>query len=237
MYLYALVHHSAIEIIKALLPMGIATEVILCEAGALGAIVEPGFPVEACAVSEQALIEAIVIHDRVLLAAFSATTVLPLRFGTEFRSETALLDHLHHNQATYLATLQALHGKAEVSLKLFPPQPDLAPISKDLKGREYFLAKKEQSQQQQLLQHSLDFDRHQLQQYLQNHNIQIFNKSVDHYLLLCDRKMDLNPILTGWQNQNQKINRSHEWNWELSEMLPPYHFANEILSSIQPQDD
>jgi hypothetical protein len=223
MYLYGLVHRSAIEHLKSLSIAGIAHELVWIESGELGAIVEPGFPVQACAVSEQALIDAIVIHDRVLLSAFAVTTVLPLRFGTEFASDDALLEHLKTQQSAYLKAIKALESQAEVSLKLFAQQAEPEPIPTTLKGRDYFLAKKEQSQQQQLFQQSFDRDRQSLIEEFQFHNIQIFTKSVDHYLLLCDRTCDLALYLKCWQSQNQ-------WTWKLSELLPPYHFATEILS-------
>jgi hypothetical protein len=223
MYLYGLVHRSAIETLKSLSITGIAHELVWIESGELGAIVEPGFPVQACAASEQALIDAIVVHDRVLLSTFSVTTVLPLRFGTEFASDDALREHLKAQQSAYLTALKVLDAKAEVSLKLFAEQAEPEPISTALKGRDYFLAKKEQAQQQQLFQQSFDRDRQSLIETFQSQNIQVFTKSVDHYLLLCDRDCDLEIYLQNWQYQNK-------WTWKLSEGLPLYHFAAEMLS-------
>ncbi len=229
MYLYGLVHRSAIEDLKRLPIAGIANDLVWIESGDLAAIVEPGFPVQACAVSEQALIDAIVIHDRVLLSAFAVTTVLPLRFGTEFANDSALLNHLQTQQSTYLKALNLLESKAEVSLKLFAEQAELPPIPANLKGRDYFMAKKEQAQQQQLMQQSFDLDRNALMTILQDQNIQVFTKSTDHYLLLCDRDCNLQLHLNSWQSQNQSQN---QWNWQLSELLPPYHFAAEMLTLI-----
>jgi hypothetical protein len=231
MYLYGLVHRSAIESLKSLSIAGIAHELVWIESGELGAIVEPGFPVQACAASEQALIDAIVVHDRVLLSTFAVTTVLPLRFGTEFASDDALLEHLKTQQNAYLTALKVLDSKAEVSLKLFAQQAEPEPISTSLKGRDYFLAKKEQAQQQQLFQQSFDRDRQSLIEALQSQNIQVFTKSVDHYLLLCDRDCGLEDILKIWQFQMHEGDRDqNQWTWTLSERLPPYHFAAEILS-------
>ncbi len=231
MYLYGLAHRSAIEDLKLLSIAGIANELAWIESGDLVAIVEPGFPVQACASSEQALIDAIVVHDRVLLSAFAVTTVLPLRFGTEFASEMALLAHLQTQQGDYLKALNLLESKAEVSLKLMAEQAELPPISANLKGRDYFLAKKEQAQQQQVMQQSFDHDRQSLIEEFQFHNIQIFTKSVDHYLLLCDREFDLECILKIWQFQMHECDRAqNQWTWKLSEMLPPYHFAAEALN-------
>ena len=87
MYLYGLVHRSAIEVLAINQINGIAGDLSWRESGELAAIVESGFPAQACANSEAALIEAIVSHDRVLLSVFASQTILPLRFGTEFASE------------------------------------------------------------------------------------------------------------------------------------------------------
>jgi Gas vesicle synthesis protein GvpL/GvpF len=218
MYLYGLVHRSAIESLKTLALFGIATEVSWREVGELGAIVESGFPVQVCASSEKALIDAIVIHDRVLLSAFAVGTVLPLRFGTEFVSEQALLEHLEQHQSKYLTILQKLEGKAEVSLKLFAEQAEPEPMPANLKGRDYFLAKKEQAQQQQLIQTRLDGDRQTLIQDLQSQNIQVFTKVTDHYLLLCDRSFDLTSMIMNWKT-------ALKWTWKISDSIPPYHFV------------
>lgn len=223
MYLYGLVHRSAIDRLQSLSVAGIANELVWIESGELAAIAEPGFPVQACAVSEQALIDAIVVHDRVLLSAFALTTVLPLRFGTEFASDSALLSHLQTQQSIYLKALNVLESKAEVSLKLLAEQAEPQPLSPNLKGRDYFLAKKEQAQQQQIQQQNFDRDRQRLIEEFQVNHIQVFTKSVDHYLLLCDRDCDLEVYLNSWQ-------RSNLWTWKLSEMLPPYHFAVEAMA-------
>ena len=67
MYLYGLVHRSAIEMLTISEINGIGSDLSWRESGELGAIVEDGFPAQACANSEAALIEAIVSHDRILL--------------------------------------------------------------------------------------------------------------------------------------------------------------------------
>jgi hypothetical protein len=187
--------------------------------------------VQACAASEQALIDAIVVHDRILLSVFSVATVLPLRFGTEFASEPALLNHLEQQQSAYLNTLIALQRKAEVSLKLSAELSEPEPIAANLKGRDYFQAKKEQSRLQQTQQTRLDNDRQSLVEALQDQDIQVFTKSVDHYLLLCDRGFAIKDVLTIWQlqMQMQECDRN-QWTWKISEMLPAYHFAAEVLA-------
>ena len=241
MYLYGLVHRSAIEMLAIDKINGIAGELGWRESDELAAIVEPGFPAQACANSEAALIEAIVSHDRVLLSVFAIQTILPLRFGTEFTSESALIQHLETNQVAYLNAIDTLKNKAEISLKLSATQAELEPISAQLKGREYFLAKKEQSQHQQLIEQYLDHDRALLLQQLSDRGIEVFEKAVDHYLLLCDRNFDLESILSNWQaemDETDRINQStnkpkNQWIWKSSEELPPYHFSSERLNLMK----
>lgn len=234
MYLYGLVHRSAIEMLAINQINGIACDLGWRESGELAAIVENGFPAQACANSEAALIEAIVRHDRVLLSVFASQTILPLRFGTEFASEQALIQHLQKNQIAYLKAINALKNKAEISLKLSATQSEMPPIPAELKGREYFLAKKEQSQQQQFIEQYLDRDRTLLLQQLSDRGIQVFEKTVDHYLLLCDRNFDLKSILERWQVEMEEYDRTNqpknEWIWKISEELPPYHFSGQLLN-------
>ncbi len=241
MYLYGLVHRSAIEMLTIDKITGIASELSWRESGELAAIVEPGFPAQACANSEAALIEAIVNHDRVLLSVFATQTILPLRFGTEFTSELALIQHLETNQVAYLNAIDTLNNKAEISLKLSATQSEREPISAQLKGREYFLAKKEQSQHQQLVDQYLDHDRALLLQKLSDRGIEVFEKSMDHYLLLCDRNFDLESILSNWQIEMEEANHpdqsknkpKNQWIWKISEDLPPYHFSSERLNLMK----
>lgn len=234
MYLYGLVHRSAIEMLAINQIKGITGDLSWRESGELAAIVESGFPAQACANSEAALIEAIVSHDRVLLWVFANQTILPLRFGTEFASEQALIQHLDKNQIAYLNAIEALKNKAEISLKLSATQSEMPPIPAELKGREYFLAKKEQSQHQQFIEQYLDRDRALLLQQLSDRGIQVFEKAVDHYLLLCDRNFDLKSILEYWQVAMDEYDRTNQpknqWIWKSSEELPPYHFAGELLN-------
>jgi len=240
MYLYGLVHRSAIEMLAISEINGIAGDLSWRESGELAAIVEEGFPAQACANSEAALIEAIVSHDRILLSVFAIQTILPLRFGTEFASEQALIQHLEKNQIGYLRAIDALKNKAEISLKLSATQSAPEPIPSELKGREYFLAKKEQSQQQQFIEQYLDRDRALLLQQLSDRGIQMFEKTVDHYLLLCDRNFDLESSLEHWQAEMGECDRTNQsksqsknqWIWKISEELPPYHFSGKLLNLV-----
>jgi hypothetical protein len=57
-------------------------------------------------------------HSSVLGAAAKLTTVLPLRFGTTFRSEAALVQLLAARAPELLGALQRLEGKAEMVLRV-----------------------------------------------------------------------------------------------------------------------
>ena len=156
MYCYGLVRTREIEPIETM-PDGI--EGLLCWVicGEIAALVERNFGMVAGAFSEAELLTAIVGHDRVLRSVFQTMTVLPLRFGTEFTTEVALQEHFKQNLSDYLRKLTALENKAEISLTLTAIAPAEVLIPAHLTGRDYFLARKEQSQQQ--LQWQADCDR------------------------------------------------------------------------------
>ncbi|NJO10312.1 MAG: gas vesicle protein [Leptolyngbyaceae cyanobacterium SL_1_1] len=130
------------------LPAGIAGALAVIDNGTLSALVEPDTFYEAIAADDTQLMAAVVIHDRVLCQVFESIALLPLRFGTRFASQAALLAHLETYGDRYLQQLQALEGKAEYLLKLMPAAIDLPEITPGLKGRDYFLAKKQRLQTQ-----------------------------------------------------------------------------------------
>jgi Gas vesicle synthesis protein GvpL/GvpF len=114
----------------------------------LVAIVEPGLSFEALEANDQLLIRAALTHDRVICDLFRQITVLPLRFGTRFISEEGLRTHLEQNADQYLARLERLVGKAEYTLKFIPQPLSSSPELEETnqKGKQYFLAKKQQYQ-------------------------------------------------------------------------------------------
>jgi len=57
-------------------------------------------------------------HSAVLATALKRTTVLPLRFGTSFRSESGVVQLLAARAPEILAALERLDGKAEMGLRI-----------------------------------------------------------------------------------------------------------------------
>jgi Gas vesicle synthesis protein GvpL/GvpF len=128
------------------MPEGMVEPIIAIGNERLVAIVEPGLSFETLEANDQLLIRAALTHDRVICDLFRQITVLPLRFGTRFISEEGLRTHLEQNAEQYVARLERLIGKAEYTLKFLPQSASPEPAETDQKGKQYFLAKKQQYQ-------------------------------------------------------------------------------------------
>lgn len=205
---------------------GIISEVQIIRTPELSALVEPEFDVEAIQHDDNQLVQAVLTHDRVICDLFWQTTILPLRFGTQFISEEKLLHHLIANQDQYLAKLDQLEGKAEYRLQLAPIEPsEPEDRDRDLKGRAYFLAKKQryqdqqdqQTQQQQELETVLSAIAQDYPDYIRREPSQ----GIEKLYLLVDRQLEmaLYQQLYDWQAQ------CPSWELDLGEALPPYHFV------------
>ncbi|MGI0487160.1 GvpL/GvpF family gas vesicle protein [Pantanalinema rosaneae CENA516] len=227
MYLYALLPAPASELH---LPEGLITQVQRLDAGKMVAVVEPEIALEPLEQDDRQLLQAILTHDRVVRELFAQTTVLPFRFGTCFTSSTNLLEHLTAMATDYLTTLQQLEGKAELTLKLTRLEPPTLEVSPDLKGKDYFLAKKQQYQQQQAFQQQQMQELEQITtaigqvaaniSFQPNHTA---NESL--YILLARPAIaELQQSVSQWQQQYPL------WQFSLSEALPPYHFVEQFLS-------
>lgn len=206
------------------LPQGIAAPTILVQAGALGAIAETDLDIATLKDNDQQLMTAILTHDRVLCDVFAQTTLLPLRFGTQFAGNEALHQHLQHHQQTYCDRLQTLRGQAEYLIKLTPRPLDVPPPEDNVKGREYFLAKKRRLQAQ------ADAQAAQRQQ---------FETLLSHLEQSCPALIHDAPqaeqerlhLLAG--RDGQQLDRTlttgqalaPDWEIQRSEPLPPYHFT------------
>jgi hypothetical protein len=80
-------------------------------------------------------------HQRVVSQIAEATTVLPARFGTVFRNEESLREHIRQEKEKLAATLQRIEGTEEWGVKLFlNPSPPASPIEVS-SGRDYLRAK------------------------------------------------------------------------------------------------
>jgi hypothetical protein len=70
----------------------------------------------------------IVEHGQVIAKAFEGRTVLPMRFGTFFRSEQQIIDLVRENRQSLLEAFCRLRGKAEMRLKLLLGFEPAAPL-------------------------------------------------------------------------------------------------------------
>ncbi|HEY9642089.1 MAG TPA: GvpL/GvpF family gas vesicle protein [Coleofasciculaceae cyanobacterium] len=222
MYIYAFLPNPT----RALeLPPGISGSVQLIPGKDLAALVEPDLDFAALQASDEQLLQAILAHDRVTRELFQQTTLLPLKFGTRFVSQQGLLEHLAVHQSEYTAKLAQLQGKAEYLLKLIGipySEPTIAP---DLKGKDYFFAKKQSYQAQMEWQQQQQAELQQLEDELAKHYSDWVRgepgNGIERFYILGDRIQErlLYEHLAVWQSQ-----LTH---WELSvgEMLPPYHFV------------
>ncbi|KAM3092238.1 GvpL/GvpF family gas vesicle protein [Phormidesmis sp. 146-12] len=222
MYTYAFFKTPALSL--NVLP-GIEGEVQVVNRGELSALIEPDLDLEAVQRDDNQLVQAVLTHDRMICELFWQTTILPLRFGTFFVSLDSLLDHLESNQATYLAKLSQLEGKAEYRLKITPLESPEDPLPPDLKGKQYFLAKKEQYATQQALKNQqmseLQILMSAIAQFYPDRILTEAKAGVEKLYLLADRQQEatLYDRLQTWQNEC-----SH-WELMLGEALPPYHFV------------
>lgn len=206
-------------------PLGFQAEVTLVEVGPIAAVVEPDLDVAAMQADDQQLLTAVLSHDRVICELFQSQSILPMRFGTQLASATKLRQHLTAKGATYTQKLTYLAERAEYQLKLVPQPVPLPPLAEGLKGREYFLAKKQrlqqQSQQQQQQQQDLARLLAQIDTaYPQRVQCPPGEDEQKIYLLLAtDEAAQLQQYTADW------LARSPGWQLSWSEALPPYHFV------------
>ncbi|MEE3717533.1 GvpL/GvpF family gas vesicle protein [Tumidithrix elongata RA019] len=206
--------------------LGIEGKPIACiQAGELVIALDPNLNVEALKeTTEEILLQAVLQHDRVICELYSQHNLLPLRFGTAFVSEAALREYLIVNQQELSDRLRGLEGYAEYLLKgkANLPKPEM---NGNLKGRDYLLAKREQYLQQQQVQVQLQSEVQELYGFMQQTSrvapklIQEAEEAKAHLLLTPLQAEQLSQFLQTWQ-----LLHSH-WQFEMSDALPPYHFA------------
>lgn len=205
------------------LPQGYQGQVLLINTQSLAAIVEPGVPAETFNNDDQKLIDMAICHDRVICEVFLQITVLPLRFGTCFASEKMLVNHLESQGKEYKEKLSKIQGKEEITLKITPITiPESAPIKG--KGKDYFLAKKQQYQNQQEFNTNQWQEKQKLLEIIQAENhwdivIQEQEQSTKiHFLINTENRSDILEQFLYWQESCPR------WDLTLGESLPPYHF-------------
>lgn len=202
------------------LPAGVSGALELVTQGAIAAVVEPDLLLEPLQQDDAQLLQAVLVHDRVIQSLFRQTTVLPLRF-TSFPTLNELVADLDTHQEAYSMALARLTGKVEYSIRLIPVDRAEATIAPNLKGKDYFLAKKRQHQEQQQ-QRDLqlqEFDRIAGAIALR-HPTQVNAETQQLYVLVNQEDPDkLQREVTLLQE------RCKLWQCTIGEPLPPFHFV------------
>ncbi|MDX2241280.1 MAG: GvpL/GvpF family gas vesicle protein [Leptolyngbyaceae cyanobacterium bins.302] len=216
MHVYAILHRSA----ALTLPEGVLSPLQSVVEGQLAAVVEPDLALVELQQDDAGLLQAVLAHDRVIRELFAQTTVLPLRFNT-FPALNELIADLQTNQKTYLNQLAQLDGQAEFTLKLSPVEISEGSIAPNLKGKEYFLAKKQHYQEQQ----------RQEELRVQEFNL-IVQAIVQQYLAVAQPDSNQICILAqkqqydGLQRQITDLQEQmNYWELHLGDALPPFHFV------------
>lgn len=217
MHAYALIHQP---IDATAMPKGVMGSLQLWGQDGLFAVVEPKLQIDDVQKDNETLLNAVLTHDRVICELFQKTTVLPLRFNS-FLPPEALLTDLTVNRQHYLSCLDQLDGKAEYTVKLIPIPFKEEPISGEMKGKEYFLAKKQLNLAAQQWQEQQIFQLEQItQSFAEQYPIHV-NLEMHQIYLLGDR-CNLNKV-TNILTQVQNANKC--WQLSISEPLPPFHFV------------
>jgi len=208
------------------LPQGAASQVLLIDGTELSAVVELGISLELFRGDDEQLINMALSHDRVICEIFHQITVVPLRFGTYFNSQTSLLNHIEYHSQEYQEHLKKINGKNEYSLKLIPRKLEKpVQLSEAVrKGRDYFLAKKTHYENQTIFNLAQANEKYSLidlitQIYQSSAIVQHQEEEVRIYLLvsLKDEPFLLKQFLD-WQKACPR------WNLSLQGGFPPYHF-------------
>ena len=221
-YLYALCPSSTVA---ENLPEGIGTAPVeVLTVGLLGAVIERDVDIVQIQADDTQLMAAVLAHDRILGHLFIHHPLLPLRFGTQFNDIDSVITFLEAQGDTYQQKLSHLQGRAEYLVKLMPQPLELPEIASDLKGREYFLAKK-----QRLQDHTVAINQQvdELQNFLADLATQdipiVRSASQDNeerlHVLLSRDTNAAQQLVKAWQEQLTT------WQVVCSEPLPPYHFA------------
>lgn len=220
LYSYAFLQTPSFPLI---LPQGVASQVVLIKGTNLSAIVEPGISLESFQDNDEKIIEMALCHDRVICELFQQITVLPVQFGICFNSQKNLLIHLESNTEKYRQQLQTIHGKTEFTLKLIPViLEEVAPVT--ARGKDYFLAKKQQYQ------HQRDFSIAQAQE--KQDLIDLITTSNNYPVVVKEKDQEVTiHIMVNIEDKNLFLEQvlscqkaCPRWNLSLGDALPPYHF-------------
>jgi hypothetical protein len=228
MYVYAFLQNPPSDL--TFLP-GIQGELQIIQTEKLAAVGEPNFiSLEAIEKDEQRLMQAVLIHDRILCDLFDKITILPLRFGTIFRSPADVLTHLNQRQSEYLQKLQQLEGKAEYLLKVEPLDPPMPSTDPEARGKSYLLAKKKRYQIAQDFQAQQSQEWENLKQAIAcrglvskpSHIIMGETQANIHRIYLLIPQEDISLL---WETLEIWQETYPTWQLNIGEPVPPYHFV------------
>lgn len=222
LYTYAFLKTSNISLT---LPTGNIGQLFLIHGAGISAVVEQGISLESVQNNDEEVIKMVLAHDRVIRELFEQTTVLPLRFGTSFTSQAALLQHIEVNGKEYREKLESIQHKTEYTIRLVPQnfrEPARATVGG---GRDYFLAKKQYFEQQKTFLVSQTDEKSSLinlitEIYQSSAIVQNKGEEIRIYILVNDQdKASFLKQFSNWQAA------CPSWDVLLGEGLPPYHFV------------
>lgn len=197
LYVYAFLERP----VPAALPTGWrGCPIEFIEVGALAAAVDSAIPWQTIQYDDEQLLQAALVHDRVICDLYRQQPVLPLQFGTVFISLDGLEIHLERHSKRYGERIRKLVGMGEYTLKL-SPQPELD----DIERSELEIA--------------------DLQDRLQNRYPRLVHgepqRGIErvHLLIAVSAEAELRRRVDDWQNHYSC------WYLDLQGPLPPYHFA------------
>lgn len=205
------------------LPQGVRGPVSLVTGNQVSALVEPGISPAFWENDDEKIVQMALCHDRVICEMFEQVTVLPLRFGTCFDSLDNLLKHLAWQEKEYKSQLEKIRDKIELTLKLIP-HTFLEPVVSEKGGRNYFLAKKQEYENQKTFVNSQNIEKQNLidlitKEYNLPAVVQEQKEGIKIYVLInINEKIHLEEKFLNWQRACPR------WDLVWGDCLPPYHF-------------
>lgn len=220
LYTYAFLEtpHSPLN-----LPQGMTGKVMLVKGDQISALVERDISRSSWQSDDQKIVQMAVCHDRVICEVFKQVTILPLRFGTYFESSEDLLRHLASQEKEYKSKLDKIRDKTELSLKLIP-RSFQQPVVTQTGGRNYFLAKKQEYENQKNFANAQNGEKQKLidlitKEYNLPAQIHEQQEAIKIYILVnIKEKIHLAEKFLNWQQACPR------WDLVWGDCLPPYHF-------------
>ncbi|GAB4217090.1 MAG: hypothetical protein OHK0012_20700 [Synechococcales cyanobacterium] len=173
--------------------------------------------------SDEVLLRSALRHDQVICQLFSMTPVLPLRFGTCFRSVDKLLDYLGQHHQVYRQCLEQLGERAEYLLKAFVETSAESLVSTPASGTDYLRTRRQQFLQQQHTQQQVSQEQDNLKQLWPlpwprlTLPPQGDEQHREYFLLSPAEAEEALHLSQNWQAQYP------HWQLQWSTALPPYH--------------